>query len=223
MMNNRITVTNEDNMELMARYPDKYFDLAIVDPPYGSDNIRGGYIKGVGSKKSLAKQKKYSKELWEQSAPSIEYFNELFRVSKNQIIFGANHFISRMPYDSSSWIVWDKDNGEVSFADVELAWTSFPKAARLFKYRWNGMLQGDMRNKEIRIHPTQKPVTLYKLILTKYAAPGDKILDTHYGSGSIGIACHDLGFELTACEKVLKYYNDSMDRLRVHQKQLQLF
>lgn len=216
-----LTITNEDNMALMARYPDKYFDLAIVDPPYGSDNIVGGYTSGKGG--GISKQLQYNNELWNQSAPTVEYFNELTRVSKNQIVWGANHFIKNMPFDSSCWIIWDKENGENSFADCELAYTSFKTAVRIFRFRWQGMLQGDMKNKEKRVHPTQKPVALYKWLLDKYAKPGDKILDTHLGSGSIAIACHDYGFELTACELDAEYYQASMKRINQHTGQVRLF
>ena len=142
-------ITNEDNIELMARYEDNHFDLAIVDPPYGSDNIVGGYTSGKGG--GISKQKKYNNALWKQCAPEIEYFSELKRVSKNQIIWGANHFISKIPFDSSCWIVWDKLNGNNSFADCELAYTSFETAVRKYKFKWQGMIQGDMKNKEIRI------------------------------------------------------------------------
>ena len=217
-----LTITNEDNMELMARYPDKYFDLAIVDPPYGSTNIVGGYTSGKGG--GISKQKKYHKELWNQIAPSKDYFTELIRVSKNVIIWGANHFIENIPKGNSScWIVWNKINGENSFADCELAWTNLDTAVRLFEFKWQGMLQGDMKNKETRIHPTQKPVALYKWILDKYAKQGDKILDTHLGSGSIAIACHDYGFDLTACELDKEYYDKAMERIKNHTNQQKLF
>jgi site-specific DNA-methyltransferase (adenine-specific) len=214
-----MTITNEDNMLLMARYPDKYFDLAIVDPPYGI-NESGQTNKTRGK---LAKSKDYGNKNWDSSAPPKEYFEELFRVSKNQIIWGANHFISKIPYDSSCWIVWDKDNGETDFADCELAWTNFETAVRLFEFKWQGMLQGDMKNKETRIHPTQKPVALYKWLLDKYAKPNDKILDTHLGSGSIAIACHDYGFDLTACELDKEYFDKAMTRINNHVAQQKLF
>jgi site-specific DNA-methyltransferase (adenine-specific) len=217
-----IEITNEDNMLLMARYPDKHFDLAIVDPPYGSSNIVGGYTSGKGG--GISKQKKYHKELWNQIAPNKEYFIELLRVCKNVIIWGGNHFIENIPNaNSSCWIVWNKINGENSFADCELAWTNIDKAVRLFEFKWQGMLQGDMKNKEIRIHPTQKPVALYKWLLDKYAKQGDKILDTHLGSGSIAIACHDYGFDLTACELDKEYYEKALDRLKKHKMQQKLF
>ena len=214
-----MNITNEDNMKLMGRYEDNHFDLAIVDPPYGIDVTNQSQGKGGG----VAKKIEYKKTDWDKTAPDKKYFDELIRVSKNQIIWGANHFISRIPYDSSCWIVWDKDNGESDFADCELAWASFKTSVRRFKWKWAGMLQQNMKNKESRIHPTQKPVALYKWLLQNYAKEGDKILDTHLGSGSIAIACHDLGFDLTACELDTDYYNAAMKRIEDHKKQLQLF
>ena len=217
----KITITNEDNMELMARYPDNYFDLAIVDPPYGIGE-NGSTNKTRGK---LAKSKNYKSFAGgDISAPNKEYFIELKRVSKNVIIWGANHFIENIPNQNSScWIVWDKVNGETDFADSELAYTTFNTAVRNFRFQWQGMLQGDMKNKEIRIHPTQKPVALYKWLLDKYAKPTDKILDTHLGSGSIAIACHDYGFELTACELDKEYYDKAMQRINNHVAQQKLF
>lgn len=215
----KITITNEDCMDLLRRTPDNYYSLAIVDTPYGINE--SGQTNKTRSK--LAKSKDYVDKNWDNESPAIEYFNELIRVSKNQIIWGANHFISKIPYDSSCWIVWDKDNGETDFADSELAWTSFKTAVRNYRFKWQGMLQGDMKNKEVRIHPTQKPICLYKWILDKYAKPNDKILDTHLGSGSIAIACHDYGFELTACELDAEYYEKAVERIKNHVNQLQLF
>lgn len=217
-----VELLNEDNMAVMARYPDKYFDLAIVDPPYGSDNIQGGYTSGKGG--GVSKQKKYHKELWNQRAPDPEYFRELLRVSKNAIIWGANHFIESIPNaNSSSWVVWNKINGDNSFADCELAYTTFKSAVRKFDFKWQGMLQGDMKNKEIRIHPTQKPVALYKWILDKYANPGDKIFDTHLGSGSIAIACHEYGYDLTACEIDPEYFEAAKKRFDLITSQQNMF
>ena len=214
----KITITQEDNMELMARYPDNYFDLAIVDPPYGINASKGTW--GSSNKGKITN---YGKKNWDSSAPEKEYFNELIRVCKNVIIWGANHFIENIPNSNSScWIVWNKLNTG-DFADCELAYTSFNSAVRKFEFRWNGMLQGDMKNKETRIHPTQKPVALYKWILDKYAKQGDKILDTHLGSGSIAIACHDYGFELTACELDKEYYDKAIERITNHVSQQRLF
>ena len=214
-----IQITNEDNMELMARYEDNHFDLAIVDPPYGIDVTNQSQGKGGG----VAKKIEYKKTDWDKNAPNIEYFKELKRVSKNQIIWGANHFISKIPFDSSCWIVWDKDNAGTDFADCELAWSSFKTSVRKVKWKWSGMLQQNMKNKEQRIHPTQKPVQLYEWLLMNYAEQGQKILDTHLGSGSIAIACHNLGFDLTACELDKDYYEAAMKRLKQHQAQLTMF
>jgi len=211
-----LDIRNIDCMELMAQFEDKYFDLAIVDPPYGI-SMDGGKIGG----NNLGKAKDYTKKDWDKEAPPIEYFNELIRVSKNQIVFGANHFISRMPFDSSCWIVWDKDNSG-NFADCELAWTSFNTAVRKVKRRWNGMLQHDMKNKETRIHPTQKPVVLYNWILSEYAKQGMKILDTPLGSGSIAVSCHYAGLDLTASEIDTEYYKNAMERIKNETAQLEL-
>jgi site-specific DNA-methyltransferase (adenine-specific) len=213
-------ITNEDNMALMARYPDNYFDLAIVDPPYGIGE--DGSKNHTRSKLAVAKNyKSFSGQ--DKEPPSHEYFEELIRISKNQIIWGANHFISRIPFDSPCWIVWDKINGESDFADCELAYTSFKTSVRKLEWKWAGMLQQDMKNKESRIHPTQKPVALYKWLLMNYAKPNDKILDTHLGSGSIAIACHDLEFDLTACELDTDYFNGALKRLENHKLQLKIF
>ena len=217
----KITITNECNMELMARYPDNYFDLAIVDPPYGiGESGDKNHSRG-----KMAKSKDYKSFSGNDiDSPELEYFLELKRVSKNQIIWGGNHFIEKIPKaNSSCWIVWDKDNGETDFADCELAYTSFKTAVRKFKYKWQGMLQGDMKNKQIRIHPTEKPYQLYKFCLEKYAKIDDKILDTHLGSGSIAVSCHDYGFELTACELDTYYYNSAIKRIKNHVGQTQLF
>lgn len=188
-----ITLYNADCMEVMKTFADKQFDLAIVDPPYGI-NMDGGVI-GISRK---AKNRMYEKKEWDAKAPEETFFKELMRVSKNQIIFGANHFISRIPFDSSCWIVWNKENGANPFADCELAWTSFKKAVRMFTFRWQGMLQGNMKNKEVRFHPTQKPIQLYGWILNNFAQPGMKILDTHGGSMSSMIACHRGGMRQPA-------------------------
>lgn len=207
-------------MELMKRYPDNYFDLAIVDPPYGI----GESSNDNKSRSKLGKSKNYGNKNWDDNAPNQDYFNELKRVSKHQVIWGANHFIENIPNaNSSCWIVWDKINGENDFADCELAYCSQKTAVRKIEFRWHGMLQGNMKEKEIRIHPTQKPVALYKAVLDKYAKQGDKILDTHLGSGSIAIACHNYKFDLTACELDKEYFDKAMERIKNHTNQTQLF
>ena len=152
----------------LPSYPDNYFKLAIVDVPYGINE--SGQTNKTRCK--LAKSKDYGNKNWDKSAPDKSYFDELIRVSENQIIFGANHFISKLPYDSSCWVVWNKKNGKTDFADCELAWTSFKTAVRMAEFRWHGMLQQDMANKELRIHPTQKPVKLYQWLLENYAKSG---------------------------------------------------
>jgi len=199
-----MTITNEDNMQLMARYPDKYFDLAIIDPPYGIDINSSGRLGHYGGKGKK----------WDSSIPNKEYFKELKRVSKNQIIWGGNYFYLE---PTRCFLIWDKQQPEnVSFASCEFAWTSFNESAKTFYKR--------PQNADIeRIHPTQKPVALYKWILDKYAKQGDKILDTHLGSGSIAIACHDYGFDLTACELDKEYFDKAMQRINNHTNQQKLF
>lgn len=210
-------VFNRDCMEAMKEFPDKFFELAIVDPPYG---IRqDGHRENNRSK--LAVSRKYHKALWDQPRPSGEYFSELFRVSKNQIIWGANNYPEYLR-PSPCWIVWDKDNSG-NFADCELAYGSFETAVRKFEYRWNGMLQGDMKNKEDRIHPTQKPIALYKWLLKNYAKEGDKILDTHLGSGSSRIAADSMGFDFWGYELDKEYFDASCKRFDQYKAQLTIF
>lgn len=211
---------NMDCMEGMKEFPDKYFDLAIVEPPYG---IGESGAKNF-SRCKLAKSKNYKAfSGGDLSAPNIEYFNELMRISKNQIIWGANHFISKIPFDSHCWIVWDKENGETDFADCELAWTSFDSAVRKFKYRWQGMLQENMKDKEFRIHPTQKPVALYEWLLSRYAKAGDIILDTHVGSASSLIACHNTQHKYVGFELDPDYYYKAKERLNDVEAQINIF
>lgn len=206
-----------DNMEYMSNFPTRYFDIGVVDPPYGLKEDGGSNH----NRSRLSKPKMYTAKGWDNVSPPQEYFNELFRVSKNQIIWGANHFISKIPYDSSSWIVWDKDNGECDFADCELAWTSFNTAVRRYKFRWAGMLQQNMKNKEIRIHPTQKPVSLYEWIYAKYLPEGGKVIDTHLGSGSNRIAADKAGnIDFYSCENDPEYFYDQEKRYNDYKKQL---
>jgi site-specific DNA-methyltransferase (adenine-specific) len=220
-MKNTIQITNEDNMQLMARYPDNYFDLAIVDPPYGIGMSKG--TMSSNKEKKITSKRIYTSKDWDSSIPTKEYFKELFRVSKNQIIWGGNYMIEHLN-NTSCFVVWDKKSNDGSnFADAELAWTSFKTAVRVFKYDWVGFGYLNNPQKEKKIHPTQKPIALYKWILDNYAKQGDKILDTHLGSGSIAIACHDYGFDLTACELDESYYNSAMQRIKNHVAQQKLF
>jgi len=208
----KIQVYNEDCMETMARYEDGWFDLAIVDPPYqGNDAIN---IKYVDESKFSAKRKIYKE--FSNVKPNEEYFTELKRVSKNQIIWGGNYFGL-----IGGVIVWQK-NG-TAFGEGEIAICSTHNSVRFFEFTWNGMLQGDMKNKEQRIHPTQKPVALYNWILDRYAKPDFKIIDTHLGSGSHAISCHHYGCELVAAELDTDYYNDSFKRFKLNTAQQKLF
>ena len=201
-------ITNEDNMKLMARYENNHFDLAIVDPPYGI-NINVSMGRRKGDKKS-----DYHKFAGNDSEiPSKQYFTELFRISKNQIIWGGNYMTEHLK-PTSCWLLWDKGFSEdVTFAQFEMAWSSFNSSAKKYDKHPNQLN---------RIHPTQKPIALYEWILMRYAKQGDKILDTHLGSGSIAIACHNLGYDLTACELDKEYYEASLKRLKQHQSQLRL-
>ena len=204
-----LKITNEDNMLLMARYPDNYFDLAIVDPPYGI-----GAENHAGKKENGWKQ--WEKKNWDNQIPNKKYFEELFRVSKNQIVWGGN-YMTEFLKPSMGWVIWDKGQRDFSLADGEMAWTSFNKAMRIWEYARAKTISNN------KIHPTQKPIDLYKWILDKYAKQGDKILDTHLGSGSIAIACHDYVFDLTACELDKEYYDKAMQRINNHVSQQKLF
>jgi site-specific DNA-methyltransferase (adenine-specific) len=210
-----MNITNEDNMKLMARYEDNHFDLAIVDPPYGKKPSRNKDGLGVAKRNFET-----GCDDWDIK-PKKKYWKELFRVSKNQVIWGGNYFIENL-HSSNSFVIWDKKRIGNIYADCEMAWTSFNSVAKIFKFQWHGMMQGDMKNKEVRIHPTQKPVKLYEWLLMNYAKYGDKILDTHLGSGSIAIACHNLGYDLTACELYTDYYKAATKRLKQHTQQLRI-
>ena len=194
-------------MELMARYEDNHFDLAIVDPPYGIERFK----KQTKSENRV--EKFFNTGIWNNNVPTKEYFSELFRVSNNQVIWGFNHLSELIP-KTNGFIFWNKhQNG--NFSEGELAWSSMGNG----KY-YDRAYQKDIGNK---IHPTQKPYQLYEWLLMNYAKDGDKILDTHLGSGSIAIACHNYKFDLTACELDTEYYNAAMKRLKEHQQQLTIF
>ena len=215
----KIKVTNEDNMELMARYPDNHFDLAIVDPPYGIGIDKDINIKKPDRKSTWNKKPKYTPKNWDSSAPEKQYFIELFRVSKNQIVWGGNYFTNFLT-PSKCWIFWDKMFDKTfNFSHGELAWTSFSSQLKMFKKSSKSETNGGKN----RIHPTQKPVKLYEWLLMNYAKENDKILDTHFGSGSIGIACHRRGFDLTACELDKEYFDASIKRIKQQIAQQRLF
>jgi site-specific DNA-methyltransferase (adenine-specific) len=209
-------ISNECNMELMARYEDNHFNLAIVDPPYGIGVTKNKRLNNISNKD------------WDNEIPKKEYFEELKRVSKNQIIWGGNYFIEHLS-NTRCYLNWDKLNHSDTYADCEMAWTSFDKNAKIFKYMWDGNRYGfigaikGVGKKSIRMHPTQKPIALYEWLLMNYAKEGDKILDTHLGSGSIAIACHNLKYDLTACELDKEYFEAAMKRIKRHQQQIQMF
>lgn len=200
-LTDKIEITNEDNMELMARYPDNYFDLAIVDPPYG-----------IGISGNPIRQKHIKKE-WDNNIPSKKYFKELFRVSKNQIIWGGNYF--NLP-PTQGFFIWDKKQPhDFSLAMIEMAWSSIQKPSKMWSL--------SVLKEKGKIHPTQKPIQLYEWLIDNNAKDGDKILDTHLGSGSIAIACHNRGFNLTACELDKEYYEASVKRIKQSISQRTIF
>ena len=219
---------NMDCLAAMREMPDNAFDLAVVDPIYGEVTGNGyttskwdGKEHHIG--KCAANEIAYHRAIWDMPKTPPEYFAELFRVSKNQIIWGGNFFVESLP-SSQGWIVWDKQRpAGVSFSDCELAFTSFNVGLRIFRYMWNGMLQQNMKQKEQKIHPTQKPVALYSWIYQNYAKPGDKILDTHLGSGSSRIAAYDAGLDFVGYEIDKEYFDKQEERFARHTAQLNLF
>ena len=229
-----IELLNVDCMEYMAGLPDKAFDLAIVDPPYGIGVNKMFIAKDRKDPRNgrTIKCKRTKRGDWDANRPSREYFDELRRVSEHQIIWGGNYFADMLPA-SMGWAVWDKVNGGSDQADCELAWTSFERAIRQLRFMWHiaqgispergHIAQGDVRLREARIHPTQKPVALYRWLLKNYAKPGQRILDTHGGSMSIAIACDIEGFDLTLCEIDKDYFEAGKKRLEQHQAQPRLF
>ena len=217
----KITLYNCDCMEYMKTLPDKAFDLAIVDPPYGIGF--GAYNRtNRNSKGERFKANKYKQGDWDSSIPTVDYFMELKRVSRNQIVWGGNYFPHLWEYGCRCFVFWHKQNPVDNFADGELAWTSFDKVAKCFNYRYFGNIQGSS-SADSKIHPTQKPVALYEWLLKNYAKPTDKILDTHFGSCSIGIACNNFGCELDACELDWEYFNNAVKRVRESIRQLDMF
>lgn len=238
-LNNSIEITNEHNKLLMSRYPDNYFDIAIVDPPYFSGpekrkyygNSTGNSFHSKTGVKQKIKRVEYSTSDWSEQIPDVKFLNELIRVSKHQIIFGINYFEFGDYHPGR--IVWDKVNNEYSFSDCEIALCTKHESVRLVRYMWNGMMQGesihnptkqigDKRNNEKRIHPTQKPVKLYEYLLDRYTNEGDKVLDTHLGSGSIAIACHNLNRQLVASELDDEYFKSAVRRIELHISQSRL-
>lgn len=205
-------VTNEDNMEMMSRYADGFFELACVDPPYGIGANK--MTLGNGKKKVFR-----GNNDWDNKIPSEEYFTELFRVSKNQIIWGGNYMTEYLK-PTSSWIFWDKGTGENDFADGELAWSSFGGALRKVSKSWVG---ANAKDEAKRMHPTQKPIYLYQWLLQKYAKPGDKILDTHLGSQSSRIAAYDMGFDFYGTELDKEYFDQGCQRFNNHAAQVNIF
>jgi len=199
-----------DCLAYMMECPDKMFDLAIVDPPYGINAGNMTMGKGISSK--------IKKSNWDNKIPDEKYFDELFRVNKNQIIFGGNYF--KLP-TTNSWIVWDKDRKKnISYSDGELLWTSFGFNLKIYKYKYDGFLGADV---DCRIHKAQKPINFYKWLLQNYAKPGWTIFDSHIGSGSSRIACHDLGFDFVGCELDKYYWQAQEERFQNHVIQSELF
>lgn len=207
-----------DCMDFMREFPDGHFELAIVDPPYGINADKKNSTLKKQSKKSASESKFYGSQQWDSNIPEDEYFVELSRVSKKQIIWGANYFGLR-----GGMIFWDKQVTMPTYSSGELAFKSWENKVDFVSIKWHGMIQQDMKNKELRIHPTQKPIALYKWLLKNYAKPGDKILDTHLGSGSSRIAAHDMGFDFYAAELDADYFAAQEERFQRHIKQGQLF
>jgi site-specific DNA-methyltransferase (adenine-specific) len=203
-----IDLKNIDCMDYMATLPDKAFELAIVDPPYGIGASEKNSTNKRQCKKSAAQSVNYGTQQWDDNIPNDYYFNELIRVSKKQIIWGANYYGMR-----GGMLFWDKQVTMPTYSQGELAWLSFQNKVDYVKIVWHGMIQENMSNKEQRIHPTQKPVALYKWLLSRYAKPGDRILDTHGGSMSSAIACGQMNFDITLCELDLDYFTSGCQRV----------
>ena len=198
-------ITNEDNINLMSRYEDNHFDLAIVDPPFPINTNGGGKMRTLMRNKD-----------WDNSIPTENYFSELKRVSKNQIICGGNFFTNYL-HPNNKWIIWHKNHygDKTNFFEAELFYSTCKGNTRVYKHSIVG--------RSLDWHACPKPVKLYEWLLMNYAKEGDKILDTHLGSGSIAIACHNLGFDLTACELDTEYYKKAMKRINNHKRQIRMF
>ena len=229
MNDDKITILNADCLDIMRNLPDQSFDLAIVDPPYFSGPERREYYGSSFSTNGIKRVNYPKSDKWK--VPGKEYFDQLLRVACHYIIWGSNYFDYHF---APGRIVWDKCNGSSSFSDCEIAATDLFQSVRLFPFMWNGMcqgksmyegriMQGNKKLNEKRIHPTQKPVALYSWLLTQYEKEGWKILDTHLGSGSIAIACHNLGYQLLGIELDPHYYEAAQHRLQHHKRQLKLF
>jgi site-specific DNA-methyltransferase (adenine-specific) len=216
----KIELLNIDCMEYMAGVPDKFFDLAIVDPPYG---IGFGEFNRTNkdSQGNKFKANKYKNSNWDDATPDSKYFFELERISKNRIVWGGNYYFDLLG-NSKGLICWYKHQPVNNFADCEYAWTNIDKPAKVFDFQYYGNLEGNTTASE-KIHPTQKPVKLYRWLLKNYAKEGDKILDTHGGSMSSAIACHQMGFDLTLCELDKDYYEAGVKRFREQTMQQSLF
>jgi len=217
---------NQDCIEILKSYPDKSIDIIITDPQYGlkqwtgKRKRRGGPVKQRGGKTLDVSAKEWGDQKWDYDIPDPKYFEEMIRVSNNQIIFGGNYFAHLLPA-SPCWIVWDKQNTG-NFADFEMAWTSFKTAARFFRYRWNGMMQGNIQNKKLnekRVHPTQKPVALMEWVISKYTKSGETVLDPFMGSGTTGIACANLGRKFIGVEKEKNFFDIAEERIKTAEAQ----
>ena len=217
MYRSKIELHNVDCLPFMKQCKDKQFDLAIVDPPYGI-----GIDKAMNANKGKQGFKQYKKTDWDSNTPTQEYFDELFRISKNQIIWGANYMIDKIKKPSQGWLIWNKVQRDFTMSDAEIAWSSFDRTIRCFDLSRGGAM-GCNNKTGGKLHPTQKPVKLYKWILSNYAKDGDKILDTHLGSGSIAVACDDLGFDLAAFEIDKDYFDKANKRIDNARRQQSLF
>ncbi len=211
-------IINDDCINIIKQLPDKCVDLILTDPPYGINESS----KNHKSRSKLAKAKDYGRKNWDNKIPEKIYFDEMMRVSKRAIIFGGNYFVEYLK-NSSCWIVWDKNNGNNDFADCELAWTNFTTAVRKYDWTWNGMLQQNMKNKDIRIHPTQKPRGLLEKILLDYSKENDLILDCFSGSGTTAVACYNTNRRFICIEKDKEYYEKSLERLKEIKSQIRIF